>query len=207
MRSFVKRKTVLLLFASFPAATTKDLCDRLLKPWSEIRSYECTYRAVTFQEGKKTESLMRYSFERPDKIRMDIESPRKGAVLIYNPEVSKKVRVRPFPGLKFFVLDYNLTDKKVSSDSGGTLDRSDLANRAKALCEDLTRHPPAYGSKNEIVLEPAGKDGGKRRVLLGDNGLIEKLEVYDGKGELSESFEWTGLKANPIFGKDLFTKF
>lgn len=193
------------------ARAASDPCARLSAAWKEVRSYQCTYRAVTLYDGKTKETLMKYSYAKPGKIRMDIEKPRKGAVLIYNPEVSPKVRVRPFPKASFAVLSYPLNHPRVTSGDGGTVDKSDLGHRGEAFCaqwkaaaesDRKTRGPSEF----ELVLH--GKDGTvRKRFHLDGRGLIDRIEVLDGRGRTTETFEWTDLRVNPDLPPDLFRKF
>jgi hypothetical protein len=160
---------------------------------------------------------MRYSFEQPQKIRMDIEKPSKGAVLLYNTEVTAKVRVRPFPKMRFFVLEYPLAHKRVSSDSGGTVDRSDLQSRVEALCgkiEALTSkerqqvQSDAALVKDGVFSVSLPEDGGVRRwVFNAKSFLLERIEVLGPAGEVKERFTWEGLKVNPEFSKNFFKEF
>lgn len=130
---------------------------------------------------------MTYTYQKPGKIRMDIAKPRKGAALIYNPEVSDKVRVRPFPSFKSLVMTYSLTDKKISSGSGGTIDRSDLGHKMDAICA-----------------EPQEKN---RRISFGKSGFLNKVEELDSGGKFLESFEWLNLEINPPIAPGIFKEF
>ena len=156
--------------------------------------------------------MMLYSYEKPGKIRMDIEKPRKGAVLIYNPEQSRKVRVRPFPGMSLFKLKFDLNDEKVKSDSGGTIDRSDLGSRLESFCAELAaageKARVAYdeGGRPKEAVVPEGREGRVKTYRFGEEGLLRKIEVTKG-GMKDESYEWTDLKLNLKFKPDLFKKF
>lgn len=175
----------LLFFTGLAGAETP--CEKAAAAWRSVNSYRCTYRAVTEHEGKVKVSMMVYSFQKPGKVRMDIAKPRKGAVLIYNPEVSEKVKVRPFPGVKSFALSYALTDKKVSSGSGGTIDRSDLGHKIETVCAE----PQAPG----------------RRVTFDKSGFLNRVEELDSNGRTLESFEWKDLEINPELPEKTFTDF
>ena len=197
-----------------------DLCESLMSRYKEVRSYQCTYQAKTYYEGKQTETLMRYSYLSPNKIRMDIEKPKKGAVLIYNPGISNLVKVRPFPKLKFFVLNYALNDKKVSSDSGGTVDRSGLIHRAETICQLLQKRINK-DSRDSLPISPTDIEGlkkisfehlengkiFKRSVTMDQNHLIRKIELFEENGKLIESYEWKNLEINPDLNPDLFKEF
>ncbi len=177
----------------------------MLARWKKVQSYQCIYSAQTFHEGKSTQTRMRYFFQSPNKIRMEIEKPKKGAVLIYNPEISKKVRIRPFRKTPFLVLNYNLTDKRVSSDSGGTIDRSDLGHRIESLCDSFGAGDRM--EKNEMLLR--SEENGKkinRRYTFADQ-FLRKIEVMDERGRLIELFEWENLEVNPNLNSKLFENF
>jgi outer membrane lipoprotein-sorting protein len=203
------------LFLSCPGAFAEDLCALLQKNWEGVRSYQARTRAVTGYEGKQSETLMLYSYQKPDKIRMDIEKPRKGAVLLYNPEVSNQVRVRPFPKMKFMVLDYKLTDKTVRSDTGGTIDRSHIGGRIESFCKDFAALPKinqkemsdAYLAGEREFILPQAAGPGSRKWTFDAQGLPQKIEWLDTRGRILESFEWLSLKINPSFSPELFKKF
>lgn len=208
--------TILLLSLLLSAATAQpnlqadSFCARAENAWKTVKAYDCTYRAVTFHEGKKDESVMRYSWTRPGKIRMDIEKPRRGAVLLYNPELSDKVRVRPFPKLGKMVLNYALTHPRVSSGGGGTVDQSDLGHRTQALVKLIQGDPFAVRFDGDAATVPDIDDGKAvlRRFTLGGDGLLRKIEVLDPKGQVLEVFEWTDLRKNPAdWPPGLFEKF
>lgn len=151
---------------------------------------------------------MIYSFQKPGKIRMDIKKPSKGAALIYNPEISPKVQVRPFPKISRFVLHYNLTDKRVSSDSGGTIDRSDIGHRIEVFCGKLGKSdskPKETGG--EISVDFRAERGGTERWTFEKDGLLKKIESFDDGGALTEIFEWNELKINQPLNPELFKKF
>lgn len=209
-----KRQFIFLIsaifFLSSKSIFCEELCRKMRHNWEKVQSYQCIYKATTFHEGKKTETVMRYSFRKPDKIRMDIEKPRKGAVLIYNPEISPKVKVRPFSNLSFFVLNYNLTDQRVSSDSGGTIDRSDLGHRIELFCKTLEKNGSRkFSEEDKEILLPYESDGGKmrRKYFIGQSGLIEKIETLNEKNICIESFEWQEIRINSEFDSAFFTKF
>ena len=171
-----------------PAFAAESPCDKAKAAWKDVTAYRGTYRAITSHEGKVKETIMVYTFQKPGKIRMDIQKPRKGAVLLYNPEVSPKVRIRPFPKLSSLVLDYDLTHKRVSSDAGGTIDKSDLGHKIDDVC--------------------GGPDDKKKRLTFGGpNGLLNKVEFLDDKGQVKGLIEINGLEIDPALGKTAFTDF
>jgi hypothetical protein len=200
--------SILFLVLSVSDLKAQEICEALMKAWDTVQNYQCTYQAKTFQEGKETQTLMRYSYQRPNKIRMDIQKPKQGAVLLYNPEVLEKVRVRPSPSLPFFILKYPLTHKRVSSDSGGTIDRSDLGSRIALLCEDIKKYSYQV-EKNQLGMTLTLEMGlnAKRKYYIGHHHFIYKIEVFNGQGKIQESFEWKDLKLNESLDSELFIKF
>ena len=59
--------------------------------FEQINTYQLTVRS----EGARREEIIRYTYQKPGFIRMDMVTPFSGAVLIYSPE-SNRVRVWPF---------------------------------------------------------------------------------------------------------------
>lgn len=190
----------------------QEVCAKVQEAWGKTRSYQCGYRAVTRYEGKKTETKMRYSYEKPGKVRMDIESPKKGALVIYNPEILDKVRVRPFPSIKSMVMTYELSHKRVTSDSGRTIAQSHLGEKVDDLCEALSKEKDVTlklsdGSDKEVMVKK--QDEGKtriRRYVLDENWMIRKIETANEQGEVLNLLEWTDLKVNPELPGNLFTE-
>lgn len=204
-----------------PRLLAGDVCSLLAKAWDRVGSYQCTYRASTSHEKKQKQTVLSYSYLKPGNVRMDIQKPKKGAVLIYNPKVSPKVRVRPFPSMPFFVLKYKLTHKRVTTSSGGTIDRSDLGNRMMDLCQDLKeasaaqdpRDRPQYeyhaGTKIPKEISFALVEEGQEffyKYTLGKDGLIRKILKSDGSKNSTQSYEWIDLKVNPNLPPALFEK-
>lgn len=169
--------------------SAQDKCEELLAAWERVESYQCFYRAITFYEGKKSVTEMRYTFQKPNKVRMDIIKPQNGAVVIYNPAVSKKVRVRPYPALPFFVLNYDLTHRKVKADSGATIADSHLGERIKDYCSSTSL------KKNENL-----------ELTIDSKSQLPEIIEISSPGK-NERFEWLELKINPELNPEIFVKF
>lgn len=194
---------------SFGLVQAETLCEKANQAWLSIKSYQCDYIATTLYEGKQKETEMLYSYAKPNKIRMDISKPKQGAVLIYNPEITKKVRVRPFPSLKFMILKFDLIDPKVSSDNGGTIDESDLGTRMQKFCSLLEKTDSKFIHENlEIngVTLQVKEEGQwlKKKYYFNNKNLLEKIEVLDSTEEIIEKFEWKNFKANFQFKENWF---
>ncbi|OGR94260.1 MAG: hypothetical protein A2902_05785 [Elusimicrobia bacterium RIFCSPLOWO2_01_FULL_64_13] len=210
---------MLFLWVS-PSRADDPVCSALKDAWAKVRTYRCSYRALTSHEGKVKETRMVYAFAKPGKVRMDISLPSRGAVLLYDPEDSPKVRVRPFPSLPFFILKYGLDHPRVSTDSGGTVDRSDLGSRMESLCgtwEGIKsgrlrgrlisgRYDPDRGGEVRWTLAE-GSSEDEFRAGIGESGFLERIERMGPDGKAVESYEWTDLEINPAFGPDAFKKF
>ena len=176
--------------------------------WQKVQGYRSGYHSITLYEGKRSESKMIYSFLRPDKVRMDIELPKKGAVLLYNAVINKEVQVRPFPGMPFFVLKYDLKHPRVSSDSGRTVAQSHIGGRIESVCGELRARLDllVQDEPNRVVITGANPFY-KKILYLNANALPWKVEDYDESGKVVSLNEFTDIEVNPLFNPDLFTKF
>ena len=200
----------LLMAAVRPVqAESSAFCEKLRAVWGSVENYRCTYDAKTFHEGKFSENVMEYLFKKPGKIRMNIRRPRPGAVLIYNPQKSALVQVRPFPSLKFLVLKFKLTDPKVSADGGGTVDQSDLGHRTETLCTLIENGGALYSEDEKVVTIPVQENGKPRlkKFTLNGENLIAKIELTDLQGKVLESFSWDNLVVNGKIDDASFTEF
>lgn len=201
-----------------PGLFAEELCQRLESIWNQVTSYQCSYHSTTYYEKKKAETRMHYRYQKPGKIRMDIHVPNSGAVLIYNAEHSKEVRVRPHSRLPFLVFSYALNHPKVISDSGGTVDQSHLGERVKSFCMDLAALSVAerqeitalFNGKKELRFKlPHQKDGRTitRRWTFGADLLPRRIESLGNDGVVLEIFEWNNLILNPGLDMEIFKAF
>ncbi|MBI5561116.1 MAG: outer membrane lipoprotein-sorting protein [Deltaproteobacteria bacterium] len=168
-----------------------------------------TYSVTLKSENKGGSEVLRYYYRRPGQIRMEFEKPYKGALLTYDPEEGK-VRVRPFPNLKFLVFAFPPDNRMVKSSRGHRVDESDIGALLKAVEELKSKgrvevlHNERVFGRDAIVVSVTGKDGStadtdvNRYILWLDKSsyLPLKAEAYGVKGDLIERVLMDDLEVN-----------
>jgi outer membrane lipoprotein-sorting protein len=194
-----------------PALTASDhenLLRNMEGAYAQVTDYQTNIEVKTYRrDGSFATQKFLYTFKKPDRIRLDFETPHSGLVLVY-PDQNGKVVVRP-PGLgRFFTPHLAPGNSLLRMSSGQRIDQTDLGLLIKNIGHSLTdqRRGPA---------EFAEDDGHTRvRVLADDHFqkgietlyqfLIDKrlwlpagVEESTSEGRLERKIIFHNLKINP----------
>jgi len=196
----------LFLFPFLPnSAHAIDLCQEMRASWEKVTSYTAIFQTKSFNDGKLEKKEIYYSFKKPNKVRMDMIEPHRGTVLIYNPDVSKKVQIKFSWWLP--KLSYSLDHKRVTSDRGSTIDNSHLGAWIKGLCHDMVIEEVKVTKKNGYFLIQRSKMDEYKRVTLSEEKLPVGLEVLGKAEEIVESSWLKDLRVNPNLSQETFVSF
>jgi outer membrane lipoprotein-sorting protein len=149
----------ILLLPEF--SISKDLPDtaRLVANMEEAYAATQDYRATVNvhlykKNGNQETQEVLYTFLKPNRIRMDLETPHKGWILIY-PDKNGEVAVHPAGSLGF--LDFHLTPDSslLLTSSGQQLNQTDIGLLIRNICSSLTtgRRGPVEFSEKGAILE------------------------------------------------------
>lgn len=176
--------------------------------YKSVESYSITLRASA--PGSKGDSeIIRYYYKKPGLIRMEFVKPHKGAVLVYNSS-NRRVLVRPFPSMKFFVLSFDPGSRIVRSSRGHRVDESDIGTLLDAVNALKSRGKMEVVGKEILngretsVVSITGADGYtvdtdvNRYILYLDKDmwLPLKADAYNVDGGLIESVIMDDLRIN-----------
>ncbi|KAA0012236.1 DUF1571 domain-containing protein [Billgrantia pellis] len=175
------------------------------------------YRLTLRSQGERGEEIIHYSYRRPGYVRMDMESPYRGAVMIYRPD-SGKVQLWPFgsPGGRAG-LSLRPTNRMVRSARGHRVDQSDIGT----LLRNVQRLQ-AHGSTRR--LEPVALDGQRMQHVVVETepgrapGEVARYELwlddetlfprrvasYDRRGERLERVTLENVSFDPAFSPSHF---
>jgi len=155
---FLSVLSVLLVHLSLPALLSAAdqieaewLIERMRESYSMVEDYQTLVTVRDFRE-KRSVALRRflYSFRKPKRVRMDLETPHRGAVLIY-PDKKGKVLVR-FRGVAG-VLPFHLAlDNPLVMWDGQRIDQTDMG-----LLIDHITHSLTDERRGDISLVEDGK--------------------------------------------------
>jgi outer membrane lipoprotein-sorting protein len=96
----------------------KLLIEKMESAYAEVENYQTKVHidSRSTDGGCHTETFL-YSFEKPDRIRIDFESPHSGLVLVYSDKNLKAV-VSPFQWVPFFKLHLDPNSSLLDTPSG-----------------------------------------------------------------------------------------
>ncbi|MFQ3786243.1 LolA family protein [Halomonas sp. A29] len=205
---------LLLVLVAMSAPIEEDPVAAALARIDALQGYRLTLRS----QGSGGEEIIRYSYQQPGYVRMDMEIPYRGAVLIYRPDTGK-VQLWPFggpgsrPGLSL-----RPTNRMVRSSRGHRVDQSDVGTllrnvqrlqqhgNARLLgATTINEHPVLHvvveAEPGRAVHEVARYD------LWLDEETLFPLRVisYDRRGERLESVHLEDVSLDPAFPRGHFS--
>lgn len=140
--------------------------------YAQIDDYQLETEVKVFHEGQVVETKQfLYTFRKPDHIRIDMESPYAGMVLVY-PGEDGKVTVKPGGLFGFLKLHLSPDSSLLNAARGQRIDQTDMGLLIKNLDHSLTdrRHGEVRVSE---------QDGQVRiEVLAEDHFLAGVLTLY-----------------------------
>jgi hypothetical protein len=136
--------------------------------YARLRDYQAELEVRTFEgDGSfKTEKVV-YTFKRPNRIRLDFQSPHPGRVLIY-PGRDGKVVVRPWGWAPLFLLRLDRGSSLLEVSPGQRIDQTDLGLLIRNIAHSLSR-----GRRGPIELTE--DDGHIRIRVLAENHFREGI--------------------------------
>ncbi len=129
------------LRADFSPSEKEEVTDIIAKmeaAYSEVEAYQTETEVTEFREGNisKTERFL-YSFKKPDHVRIDMQSPHPGWVLIY-PDDEGKVSVKPGGWTGFLRLRLSPDSEFLRNSAGQRIDQTDLGLLIGNIAHSLT---------------------------------------------------------------------
>jgi hypothetical protein len=173
--------TVLLLLAAAPllAGSTPPLnpqvagiLSKLETAYAAVTSYQTEMEVREYRKGKYQESKrFRYSFRKPDQLRIDMRVPKPGTVLIY-PDQQGKVTLRPGGWAGIVTLHLAPDNAMLASGSGQRIDQSDFGLLLRNIRHSLTDH------RRGDVVQSEAPDRFSIEVLADDHFLPGVQTLY-----------------------------
>ena len=150
----------------------EGIIEKMKAAYTQIEDYQMETEVKIYHEGQivETERFL-YTFRKPDHIRIDMESPYAGMVLVY-PGEDGKVAVKPGKLFGFLKLHLSPYSALLRTAAGQRIDQTDLGLLINNIDHSLTdkRH-------GEVVV--SWQDGQVRiEVLAEDHFLAGILTLY-----------------------------
>ena len=146
-----------------------------------VRDYQMEVEIKVYHEGKvaETEQFL-YTFRKPDHIRIDMESPYKGMVLVYRGE-NGGVAVKPGGLFGFLTLHLSPDSSLLRNAAGQRIDQTDLGLLIQNIEHSLTDKRRGVIKVSELDrqlhIEVMAEDHFLRGVLTLYHFLIDKTRL------------------------------
>ena len=137
--------------------------------YAKVNAYRVETEVTTYLDGRVDERRrFIYTFEKPNRLRIDMESPHRGMILLY-PDAQGKVLVR-FGGWSSF-LRFHLSPASslLVGAAGQRIDQTDFGLLIRNIARSLTdqrRSPPVLTTEDgKWILEVVAEDHFRKGVL------------------------------------------
>lgn len=115
-----------------------DIIGNMKAAYARAVDYQTETEVRVFREGREVETeRFLYTFKKPDHIRIDMESPHSGTVLIY-PDENGKVFVKPGGIAGFLKLHLSPGSTLLKASEGQRIDQTDLGLLIQNISRSLT---------------------------------------------------------------------
>jgi len=136
---------------------------------AHVNAYRVETEVTTYRRGR-VDGRQRfiYTFEKPGRIRIDMEFPHPGMVMIY-PDAQGKVLVRPGGWASFLNFHLSPDSRLLANAAGQRIDQTDFGLLIRNIAHSLTdqrRGPPRLTTEDgKWVLEVLAEDHFRQGVL------------------------------------------
>lgn len=193
-------------------SSTADPVQAAIDFYKEVTTYQVTLKSVS---SDKTE-VIHYYFKKPGYVRMEFDSPFKGAVLIYDP-TSRRAKLWPFGYGTFPALSLSPDNGMIQSSTGQRVDRSDvgvLYRNVKTMQQNGTTELlgiEELSGKEAMHISVTATDGFTLRGtalyqlwLDRTTGFPLRVMSHARDGRLIEVVEMEDLRIDPSFPDGFF---
>lgn len=115
-----------------------DIITKMETAYAKVEEYQAELKVSEYRHGQIIEmKRFRYTFKKPYHLRIDMESPHPGTVLVY-PDKNGKVTVKPGGLAGFLVLHLSLDSAFFKNIVGQRMDQTDLGLLVRNIAHSLT---------------------------------------------------------------------
>ncbi len=152
-----------------PGEQAMTVVDRMKTAYALVAEYQTEMEVSEYHDGKVSEKRrFLYTFKKPDHLRIDMESPYHGMVLVY-PDRDGKVFVKPAGWMGFMKLHLAPDSSFLKSRTGQRIDQTDLGlligNIARSLTDWRRGEIRMSGNADRVLIEVLARDHFHAEVL------------------------------------------
>jgi hypothetical protein len=196
--------------AAMSACPTRDanaVAEAMRRAWEKVRGYQAEVEVVSRRNGTSHTRRFRYWFAKPESIRIRMQEPYAGTLLIY-PNRAGEVTLHPAGPLGLLQLSLQPDSSLLAGPVGQPLHRTDLGEMVANLAASLTSQrrgevriePRPEGVWVEVEAEHHFLSGvpATYRFLLDENRCLPlRLEESTGPDHPDRTVRFHSLELNP----------
>lgn len=150
----------------------KEIISKMENTYAQIGGYQTETEINEYREGKVVEKKrFLYTFKKPNHVRIDMENPYPGMVLVY-PGKDGKVSVKPGGWFGFLKLHLSSDNTLLMSNAGQRIDQTDMGLLIRNIAQSLT-------DRRHGEIKVSGLDGRTiLEVLAEDHFLAGVITLY-----------------------------
>ncbi len=150
---------------------TDSILKRMESAYARVRDYQTDVEVKTYGDGGSFETKkFLYTFKKPQRIRLDLESPHQGMVLVY-PDKTGQVSVHPGGVGHIFRFHLSSGNPLIKGTWGQRIDQTDLGLLIKHISHSLTDQ-----ARGTVGIEENGNV--RIRVLAVNHFQEDRLTLY-----------------------------
>lgn len=135
---------IILLFFLIPAVTlagtssdSEILIKKMEAAYEGVEDYQAHMEVTTREDRSFSTSKFLYTYKKPDRIRIDFETPHTGMILIY-PDAEGRVAIRPFGSGWSWLIHLSSDSSLLRDSSGQSVIATDLGLLIHNIAHSLT---------------------------------------------------------------------
>jgi len=145
---------LLTCFSVSYAIDTETLLNKMKSAYAQVKDYRTDVEVQTVRPNGfvKTEKFL-YTFKKPNRIRLDFESPHSGMILLF-PDKDGKVGIYPSGWARIFTFHLAPGSSLLMDSSNQRIDQTDIGLLIKNISHSLTdqrRGPVGFSENNERI--------------------------------------------------------
>ncbi|HKK02192.1 MAG TPA: hypothetical protein VJ955_08495, partial [Desulfuromonadales bacterium] len=147
----------------------EEIVSRMKSAYARVNVYRVDTEVTTYRDGRVAERRrFIYTFEKPNRLRIDMESPHRGMILLY-PDAHGKVLVRLGGWVSFVHFQLSPDSRLLANAAGQRIDQTDFGLLIRNIARSLTdprRGPPVLTTEDgKWILEVVAEDHFRKGVL------------------------------------------
>ena len=186
----------------------EEIVSRMKSAYARVSAYRVETEVTTYRHGRVDERRrLIYTFEKPNRLRIDMEFPHRGMVLLY-PDAQGKVLVRLGGWASFLHFHRSPGSSLLADAAGQRIDQTDFGLLIRNIAHSLTdqrRGPPVLTTEDgKWVLEVLAEDHFRKGVITRYRFTIDRatdlpvaVQESTPEGELKRTVTFHHLDISP----------